>query len=323
MKGLKSLAWLPFLALLYFLVVEGFLALAFHWHQDYDVEMWKYNRLLKHSVSDPRAHVHIPGKSARLMGVEVATNSLGLRNPELGEKQAYRIAVFGDSFTLGWGVSEEETYVRALERLLRQDCELPVELINLGIGNYNTAQVAEAISRQAAGLAPDLIIYGFYWNDGEPVQAEPTGLFERNLYLSVFWRKIRMRLLARGSGFVEHYSSHFEGENWESFRTDLELLMRAANSAGAPLLAALLPELRPTRGKQVEESYRKVEEFFRQSGIPVANLAGRMESSPAYWVAADDPHPNALAQAEIAALLKKLLFPGCKLPILVGTAVPR
>ena len=51
---------------------------------NFNLEMWKYARDLKEVAPDPLVgHRHRPGRRARLMGVEVAINSNGLRDREI------------------------------------------------------------------------------------------------------------------------------------------------------------------------------------------------------------------------------------------------
>ena len=123
---------LPNLALLVFtvLMVAGFLEIAlrviYARSLDFSMEMWKYAVKLKHPVADPLlSFAHVPNSSAFLMGVPVSINSHGLRDREYSEQKpqgVYRILMLGDSTTFGWGVSEEHTVAKILERQLGQAC---------------------------------------------------------------------------------------------------------------------------------------------------------------------------------------------------------
>src|SRR5262249_28718275 len=56
---------------------------AFHESMDFDMEMWKYATEIKVPSDDPRVvFEHRPNGKAFLMGVEVTTNSFGLREGE-------------------------------------------------------------------------------------------------------------------------------------------------------------------------------------------------------------------------------------------------
>ena len=90
--------------------------------------------------------VNIPGIEGTTVHSDfrmtVRINSKGLRDREFDykkEKDTYRIGVFGDSFTFGEGVQNNETYPKLLENLLTADQQLSVlgkkiEVLNFGIG---------------------------------------------------------------------------------------------------------------------------------------------------------------------------------------------
>jgi hypothetical protein len=93
----------------------------------------------------------------------ILTNGLGFREAEhfmndKGDKS--RIIAFGDSFTFGIGVKEEETYTKTMERCLNKTEKTPVEALNFGVGAYGTIQEFITYKRYEY-LKPDLIIIGF------------------------------------------------------------------------------------------------------------------------------------------------------------------
>ena len=70
--------------------------------KNYNIEMWRYAKELKTPSLDPNlGHEHVPGKSARLQGVEIQLNSLGMRGPEpdLADDKRKRILFLGSSNT--------------------------------------------------------------------------------------------------------------------------------------------------------------------------------------------------------------------------------
>jgi len=96
-------------------------------------------------------------------------NSLGFRGHEIATPKppgTFRIAVIGDSVTMGWGVGDGETYAAQLEALLR--ARFPgrrTDVANLGVGGYNTRQEVALLERNIERLQPDLVLVGFYSND--------------------------------------------------------------------------------------------------------------------------------------------------------------
>src|SRR5215813_1648396 len=108
----------------------------------FDLEMWKYARDLKIISEDPSiGHLHRPNGEMRLMGVDVKINSKGLRDREIPYERitgVRRILMLGDSFTEGWGVPFDQTFSKRIERLYVERGKPPTEVINTGVGNFNT-----------------------------------------------------------------------------------------------------------------------------------------------------------------------------------------
>jgi hypothetical protein len=67
-----------------------------------------------------------------------------------------RVLVFGDSFTFGDEVGDDETYVARLEGLLPG-----VEVINLGVHGYGHDQMLLYLQEVGARYQPDLVLLGF------------------------------------------------------------------------------------------------------------------------------------------------------------------
>jgi hypothetical protein len=73
-----------------------------------------------------------------------------------------RILVFGDSFTFGEDVGDDETYAACLERLLPG-----VEVVNLGVHGYGHDQMLLYLQEVGARYAPDVVLLGFLYDDME------------------------------------------------------------------------------------------------------------------------------------------------------------
>ena len=68
-------------------------------------------------------------------------NSNGLRDydREISHgNNAYRVAIYGDSLTMGVGVKMEDTFPKVLENKLNQESKIPVQVFNFGVNGYNT-----------------------------------------------------------------------------------------------------------------------------------------------------------------------------------------
>jgi hypothetical protein len=92
-------------------------------------------------------------------------NSLGLRGRELKPNPGvFRIAAIGDSFTYGWGVEEEQSWLRLLEKNLR-DKGYNVEMVNLGKPGAGPPFYAELAEKALPVVRPDLVLVIMHQGD--------------------------------------------------------------------------------------------------------------------------------------------------------------
>lgn len=98
----------------------------------------------------------------------VNINQLGLRDHEIdpGKRAACRVIALGDSFTYGFGVNLEDTWVKRLEQRLR-DSGLDVEIINCGSPGAGPADYANFGKKIIPVLKPDLVLVGILQDDIE------------------------------------------------------------------------------------------------------------------------------------------------------------
>ena len=132
-------------------------------------EMSRYH--LDKIPDDSLIYKHKPGLKKVYQKVEVATNEIGLREKSLQEKQRgeLRLLLLGDSITFGWGVTEEHTFSRKLEAILRMKLNRNVTTINSGVGGYNTFQEYNFLKDYFDTLQPDMISLLYNSNDIQPI----------------------------------------------------------------------------------------------------------------------------------------------------------
>lgn len=157
--------------------------------------------------------------------VEISTNSLGHRHPELGPKAPgeFRILVLGDSITVADYLPDKETYVRVLEDYLNERAEpgRKFTVINAGVGAIDLESQYQLLLETGLKTQPDLVLVGLYLNDANPSLAVPPSAprtfifahskFLRWLYARVMlaWQKIQ-RAGDKGlkSGLTEFLANH-------------------------------------------------------------------------------------------------------------------
>jgi hypothetical protein len=98
-------------------------------------------------------------------------NTHGLRGREFSTTKApgwYRIIMLGDSFTMGKGVEDDQTFSILLEENLRADaatCGKPIEILNGGVDSYAPILGLLYLTHELAALKPDLVVYNLDVSD--------------------------------------------------------------------------------------------------------------------------------------------------------------
>lgn len=116
-----------------------------------------------------RHHKLVPKSRAEFRQQDFAyvqrVNNLGLRGADTSEDKpagTYRILMLGDSFTMGKGVTDDETSSVLLERFLREKLVAcngrPVEVLNGGVDSYSPVLSYIELKRDLTHLAPDLVV---------------------------------------------------------------------------------------------------------------------------------------------------------------------
>ncbi len=109
--------------------------------------------------------VHRKGRGGEF-SVDYALNSYGMRGPEIGAEKGNtkRILFVGDSFTLGYTVTDAEGFVRVLEKDLRANGQA-VEALNGGTEGYSTDQELLFFEKVGKAFKPDYVVFAPYLND--------------------------------------------------------------------------------------------------------------------------------------------------------------
>jgi hypothetical protein len=122
---------------------------------------WKFHPVLGWSqVPNGRYEVVSQGHQLR-----VQFNSMGFRDREHERAKppgVKRIVVIGDSFSEAVQVNVEDTFHRKLEELLNQSGPARWEVINLGVGDFGTAQEYIALMEYGLAYQPDVVVHQIF-----------------------------------------------------------------------------------------------------------------------------------------------------------------
>lgn len=286
----------------------------------YHLEMWKYAIALKAVADDPAVgHVHVPGAQARLMGVDVRINDDGLREESsvgAAEGDALRVLMLGDSVTFGWGVPQSETVSERLEQQLTNMLGRPVDVLNAGVGNYNTAMEAAWFERQGLAYAPDVVVLNVFINDAEETPAYQTvAWWDRLLFSRVILfggvDTVR-RTVFGGEDWRSYYRNLYDDQaaGWQAMQTAFRRLNDLTRETQIPLVVVDYPELRELDPYPFADVSQKIEALAVASNVPYVSLLPAVQDydPQSLWVTRPDPHPNTRAVAHMSDYLAPRLL---------------
>lgn len=279
----------------------------------FDLEMWKYARDVKRVSHDPLiGHEHRPDRDALLMGVDVKTNSRGLRDdreyPYEHPPGVLRLVMLGDSLTEGWGVPLEDTFPKRIERMYAAQ-GVKAEVINTGVGNYDTIQEVEAFLTEFYKYSPDIVVLNFFVNDAEPVPHDvPPGPIARLCYSCVYFTG-RIDELLRQYGSRGDWTDYYLGlfgdgstKGWLDAKAYLQKLADYCKAHGIKLLVVSLPELHDVNNYRFQPITDLLHQAANEDHVAFLDVLPyfKGQDSSKLWVSPGDVHPNAYADQFIA-----------------------
>lgn len=308
-SGWNALALAFALAVIY-AGAEAYVSFAVDDGMQFDLEMWRYSREVKRQSANPAlGHEHRPNARAHLMGVEVTTNSQGLRDREFDPTPPpgrTRVLMLGDSLTFGWGVPGDKTYSKQLERMLRQ-AGRDVEVINSGVGNYNTEMQVAYFLERGIHLKPHYVVLNYFINDAEPTPRYESSFLARHSRAYVYFASrvdaaLRQANLGSRSEWQSYYTSLYQPENVARVAAAVERLAQRCREAGIKLFVANYPELRNPANYPFTRVDETVERIAAQNRLRYVSLlpAVRDLDPPSLWVTRPDPHPSVAAHEAFA-----------------------
>lgn len=256
-------------------------------------------------------------------------NSMGFRGSEVTQKKAdgiTRFAFLGDSFTLGMGVRDEDTFPASFERLIRK--RFPAtEVLNFGISGTSTARHIRLLEEYVLSFEPDVVVMVLFLNDADRTGtirflSRPrilASLRENSYFINALLTGIEKPRLSKK--MVRHYREGYkaDSEGWSTVREELEKGKALSEQHDFELIAAVYPVLyKLDEGYPFAGIHTTIQDYCLSIGIPFVDLVqgflGKKDSE--LWVHRTDQHPNEQAHKIAAEQLyeyfenKGGIFPG-------------
>ena len=167
-KSPRSLPWLLILVLALggytLLLAEGFLRVfnpmpvmpRYVSATDYGIRGNKPNAHYKHTTPDYSVEFNINEH-----GVRTSSTDLTYEKP----KGVKRIVGLGDSFMLGYGATESQTFISQMAQEIQTYSDCKVEFINLGVSGHGTSEELLTLAEEGLKYKPDLVLLSWHHTD--------------------------------------------------------------------------------------------------------------------------------------------------------------
>lgn len=287
---------------------------------NFDLEMWRYAKDLKRVSPIPGVgHEHIPNGDGVYMGVEIKTNAHKLRDYDYDFPKPpgiRRIVMLGDSLMLGWGAPFDDSTPKTLERRLNAGLSKPAfQVINTGVGNYNSAMEVAYFLGEGYRYEPDIVVLNYFINDAEPTPKRKSDFILERSYAAVIAAGA-LDTLGRMLGGRPDWKAYYAGlygkdlPAWQATEKAIATLADYCREHGIKLLVANYPELHELKPYPFAAVTAQVAAAVAATGTPFVDLlpaVADVAPPESLWVTSTDAHPNGKAAALYAELLQKTL----------------
>jgi lysophospholipase L1-like esterase len=303
----------------------------------YGVPLPEHLPIMMMRANPHRGWEMVPGKEHYTYTHRVHVNALGLRGPELGDKQPgeARILVLGDSLVYGQGVGDGDTVPAALERsLARRQPGRRWSVVNGGHRAYDTAQELALLLELGPRIAPDVVVLCWYHNDFlerdiprtyARLQDQGELAFDTaNKLEGLDWLSWQGKQLLRHSALMMLAHDYLWSRATEEPPVDVELGLQRlrgylermrvlASQWRFDLIVALVPDANILRGNRENVAQtQRAGEVALCLGIPVVDLQpaieAEFEKTQRVPVLPFDGHYDAAGNAAMAELLAERLL---------------
>jgi lysophospholipase L1-like esterase len=232
--------------------------------------------------------------------------------------------MLGDSIVFGWGDAAQDTMPAHLERDLDVGGAFGhAQVINSGVGNYNTAMEVEYFLKSGADYKPDIIVLGYFINDAEPTPTyKPAPWIARNSYAYAItggaWDTFK-RMILGGPEWKAYYTGLYDetAPGWNAAQDAVKRLAAYCRDHNIRLVLANIPELRELKPYPFTAVNQRIAALAAENGVEYLDLLPALQDQEpsSLWVTRPDPHPNAKAQALMARRIADYLIASARPPV--------
>ncbi len=271
-----------------------------------------------------------PNRDSVFRGIQVKTNSAGMRDrdrPQQKSPGTVRIAVIGDSYTFGLGVTAEEAFPSVLEGLLNDSSGqggLRYEVLNFGVIGYCSRDEALFLKYKALACSPDVVILAYVLNDPETDPIQPLHqAFDKPRWWQHF-HLLRLIAKAKNNGDIQRLGGgdyikylHAPGEEkWRSVVKAFQDIRDVTSARHIKVMVVIFPDVFDKSWTSSWANYpyrqihKQVADLAVKTGLAELDLLDAWESyAPTDIVLkGHNDHPNRKGHRVTAeAILQRLL----------------
>jgi len=161
-----------------------------------------------------------PGAYGSLSDTDTKINSQGFRGPEPSSSPpGQRVVILGDSIAFGNFMTWEDTFSNQIQQRLHSK-NRHVEVLNFGVGGYDTLQEVSLLEIRGLKYDPDLVVVAYCLND---ISIASTSLEH------IEWRRSQERSFLYRSRLAQFVSTNIEKirlKNWLSHMNQPQVFHR-------------------------------------------------------------------------------------------------
>ena len=223
-------------------------------------------------------------------------NSIGCRGKDYSmprPNDTVRILVLGDSYTMGVGVHEEDTFANQLEKLLsnnatKQDSKTSYQVINCGVNGFGTRDERSFYESSLSKYDPDIVL----------LVIGPDDVLSWSNLKNMRYNSASRNMNHRSPFLKRNYDDSYQKNHENSFSDGMEEILKLNSSiqeSGAKLSVVIF---RNTTDSSWDELADEIGKGLKESNIPVLDLGEtffRNNSHEELIVHKTDHHPNEIA----------------------------